>query len=193
MESSRSHHWVLLSSALLILVFALLRLHPLLLHPKGKGLEPVLDPLPELAVELGSGVPNPGIYFLPKGSCVGDLLDEAKAGSIKRALSSRQSAIALDPGTSVAIEADEKGETVVSIRPMDASKRYLLNIPIDLNSASVEDLQVLPGIGHKTATAIVAFRNQWGPFSSLSELERVPRLGPKRVEALSRYLMVNSK
>ncbi|MBO4368316.1 MAG: helix-hairpin-helix domain-containing protein [Clostridia bacterium] len=55
---------------------------------------------------------------------------------------------------------------------------------IDINEADAGLLMSLPGIGEKTAAAIVAEREENGPFSCLEELSRVNGIGPKTVEAL---------
>lgn len=59
---------------------------------------------------------------------------------------------------------------------------------IDINDASVEDLAALPGMGPVTARSVIDYRSENGPFSSIYELSRVPRIGPKtfaRVTGLS--------
>ena len=58
---------------------------------------------------------------------------------------------------------------------------------IDINSAPVEDLQRLPGIGEKRAQAIVAYREEHGPFQSVDELDNVSGIGPGILEGLREY------
>lgn len=55
---------------------------------------------------------------------------------------------------------------------------------VDLNSATVEQLDTLPGIGPVTASAIVAWRDANGPFSSVEQLGDVDGIGPARLEKL---------
>jgi hypothetical protein len=64
----------------------------------------------------------------------------------------------------------------------------LLRLPIDINLASVEDLQALPGIGPGLALRLVAAR----PFRKISELQEVAGIGPKRLAALARAAEVSS-
>jgi competence protein ComEA len=56
--------------------------------------------------------------------------------------------------------------------------------PIDVNRASAEELDVLPGVGPATAAAIVTERERNGPFLTVDDLERVPGIGPAKLEAL---------
>jgi len=55
---------------------------------------------------------------------------------------------------------------------------------INLNTATIAQLQTLPGIGHKIATAIVDYRNAHGLFKSIDALRKVKGLGEKRLEAI---------
>ncbi len=55
---------------------------------------------------------------------------------------------------------------------------------LDINAAEQYELEVLEGIGPKTARAIVQYRNEHGPFASLEELTEVPGIGPKTVEKI---------
>ena len=55
---------------------------------------------------------------------------------------------------------------------------------LDLNSATAEELQKLPGIGEKLSQAIVDYREQNGPFQTVDELLRVPGIGEKRLASI---------
>ncbi len=57
--------------------------------------------------------------------------------------------------------------------------------PIDLNRATADQLDGLPGIGPATAAAIVAHREANGPFASVDELLEVRGIGPAKLEALA--------
>lgn len=56
---------------------------------------------------------------------------------------------------------------------------------IDLNSAGVDELKTLPGIGEVLAQRIVAYRREHGPFKSLDELTNVSGIGKSVIEKIS--------
>jgi len=63
--------------------------------------------------------------------------------------------------------------------------------PMDINSASLEELTLLPGIGEVTACRIVQFRQSLGFFLSVEELDTINSpLNPKLLEAIAPYLAV---
>ncbi len=61
---------------------------------------------------------------------------------------------------------------------------------IDLNSAKVEELILLPGIGEKTAERIIELRNKRGKFKSLNELLEVKGIGESKFRNITKYLIV---
>jgi len=55
---------------------------------------------------------------------------------------------------------------------------------VDVNSATIDALDELPGVGPATAAAIVAERERNGPFVGVDDLDRVPGIGPAKLDAL---------
>ena len=56
--------------------------------------------------------------------------------------------------------------------------------PVSLNSATLEQLDTLPGIGPALAQQIVTYRETQGPFTSVDQLTEVPGIGPAKLEQL---------
>ena len=55
---------------------------------------------------------------------------------------------------------------------------------INLNSATSDQLDTLPGVGPSTAKAIISYRNRKGPFGKVEDLLNVPGIGPAKVGAI---------
>ncbi|HUJ30173.1 MAG TPA: helix-hairpin-helix domain-containing protein [Candidatus Acidoferrum sp.] len=62
--------------------------------------------------------------------------------------------------------------------------------PLDLNSASIEQIEQLPGIGPTTAKAIVQFREKSGPFQRVEDLLAIRLISKSRLEKLRPYVTV---
>jgi len=69
-----------------------------------------------------------------------------------------------------------------------------LRIParLNVNTAEQHELVLVPGIGEKTARAIIAYRREHGPFARLEDLAEVAGIGPKTVERVRPHLMCAS-
>ena len=62
--------------------------------------------------------------------------------------------------------------------------------PVNINTASSEELQQVPGIGPATADKILQMRKSYGAFKSVDDLLAIRGLGPKRLEKMRKYLTV---
>jgi len=62
--------------------------------------------------------------------------------------------------------------------------------PINLNTATSEQLQEVPGIGPTTADKILQMRKSYGAFKSVDDLLAVRGIGPKRLDKMRKYLVV---
>jgi competence ComEA-like helix-hairpin-helix protein len=62
--------------------------------------------------------------------------------------------------------------------------------PINLNTATSEELQQVPGIGPATAEKILTMRKSYGAFKSVDDLLAIKGLGKKRLEKMRKYLTV---
>lgn len=61
---------------------------------------------------------------------------------------------------------------------------------ININSATAEQLQTLPGIGPALAEEIIAYRQENGPFRSVNELEHVQGIGKDEINAIIPYVSI---
>jgi competence ComEA-like helix-hairpin-helix protein len=137
-----------------------------------------------LVVELSGDTDSNGIYYLPEGTKLSGLLD--KAGIKKaEALEKKGADHTLTTGDKIVV-----GGLSVGIEKMNVPTRIALDMPIDINEATVEDLMLLPGIGLKTATAIIEFRKKRGGLSHIDDLKGAEGFGKKKLEGIRKYLTV---
>src|SRR5229473_2969594 len=79
---------------------------------------------------------------------------------------------------------------------VDAGKKKPPLKPVNINAATSEELQQVPGIGPATAEKILQMRKSYGAFKSVDDLLAIRGLGPKRLEKMRKYLIAgktNSK
>jgi competence protein ComEA len=62
--------------------------------------------------------------------------------------------------------------------------------PVNLNTATSEELQLVPGIGPVTAEKILQMRKSYGAFKSVDDLSAIRGIGPKRLEKMRKYVTV---
>jgi competence protein ComEA len=143
------------------------------------------EPPVEVVVHVVGAVVTPGLYRLDEGSRVADALSLAGGATPKANLAAVNLAAQLVDGTQVVVP--KKGEAAPSGAASAAGSTGTESSPagpIHLNTATVEELETIPGVGPVTAQRIIDFREQNGPFRSVDELDAVSGIGPTRLEQL---------
>jgi len=135
-----------------------------------------------VVVKLSGDISQGGIYYLPDHTSLSRLLDIAGIKHQDRIDKGILKTL-LVTGQMVTLNADHH----LRIGWMDAKERLALDLPIDLNRATVEDLVLIPGIGEKTAAGIVRFRETSGPFRKMADLMNVPGIKEKKLAKWERY------
>jgi competence ComEA-like helix-hairpin-helix protein len=74
--------------------------------------------------------------------------------------------------------------------PLSWAKKKPPEKPVNINMASSEELQQVPGIGPATAQKILQMRKSYGPFKSVDDLLAIRGLGQKRLDKMRKYLTV---
>ena len=146
---------------------------------------PEINPLPEMmVVHVGGAVVRPGVYQLATGSRAVDGILAAGGSTDTAALDFVNLARPLRDGEQLIIpEAGDNPEVtgIVSGKPSSSVYSALEHSEsglINLNRAGVAELTTLPAIGEVRARAIIAYREENGPFNSPEDLIAVPGIGP---------------
>ncbi len=139
-------------------------------------------------VEVDGSVNQRGMVEIEEGGTVLDAL--AKAGGPREEMAASPEVLAqkLEKSSRVRIAADSEGKGRVIVEPLDPPKLKVLSIPVPINTATAEELDILPGIGPKTAQAIIDDRDSRGKFAAVEDLLRVPGIGPKKLAALRPHI-----
>jgi competence ComEA-like helix-hairpin-helix protein len=135
-------------------------------------------------VEVGGAAAHSGIYSFDHAPTLAEVWRRAGAappapiGDTRLASGSR-------------VEIDEKGG--YRLGRMSGDTLMTLGLALDLNTATSEDLDALPGIGPVLAKRIVDYRQAHGPFRKIEDLEQVSGIGPKKLEKIKPYLIITGQ
>jgi competence protein ComEA len=136
----------------------------------------------DLVVHVAGAVVHPGVYRLPGGSRADAAVDAAGGPSADADLDALNLAAPVTDGERVYVPA--AGEVVVPAVGASPGAATTVPGPVDINRATAEELDALPGIGPATARAIVDHRESNGPFAAVDELEDVRGIGPAKLDAI---------
>ena len=133
---------------------------------------------PLLVVHVVGAVRRAGLFRLRDGSRVADALARAGGPTRYADLAAVNLAAPLVDGEQVVVPRRGAGGSVTGAAAPGAGAK------VSLGSATVEQLDELPGVGPVTAQKIVDWRTTHGPFRSVEDLDDVPGIGPARIEQL---------
>jgi competence protein ComEA len=141
------------------------------------------EPRPRMIVHVVGAVRRPGLYRLADGARIADALRSAGGATRKADLSLVNLAAPVADGTQIVVPRrappPEAGATAEASGDTGSTSG-----PVHLNTATVEQLDELPGVGPVTAQKIIDYRAQHGAFSSVDDLDAIPGIGPARLEQL---------
>lgn len=176
---------VLLGLFVAVLVWVVAR------NPSGQAV--TLRPPPTeqpIIVQIAGAVPRPGVYALAKGSRVQDAISAAGGFLADADKTGINLARALDDGEQLEVPYLEGGSPVIGT-PLPASTESSSSAElIDINTASLAELDSLPGIGPTTAQKIIDYREQNGPFLAKEDIINVSGIGPGTYERLKDLITV---
>jgi competence protein ComEA len=165
---------------------------------RGPSPGPSTRPNQPVVVSVVGLVHTPGLVTLAPGARIADALKAAGGSTDGADTIGLNMARQVDDGEQIVVGiAPVKGQPAVlgsSVSPGSAAPgtpsttsaptKGASTAPINLNTATVEQLDTLPGVGPVRAAAIVAWRNANGKFTSVDQLGEVDGIGPGRLEKL---------
>jgi competence protein ComEA len=155
-------------------------------------------PSAEVVVHVSGAVKRAGVYRLAPDSRVADAIEQAGGATEHADLDALNLAEPLQDGQKIHVP--RKGEvsppTVASVAPSRTPRSApqaaaaATQFPINLNTATAEQLEAIPGIGPVLAQRIIEYRQTHGRFQSVDELLEVRGIGSKRLENMRPYVVV---
>ncbi|MET8986030.1 ComEA family DNA-binding protein [Nonomuraea wenchangensis] len=126
----------------------------------------------KLTVHVTGKVRKPGVYLLPAGTRVADAVAAAGGPSRTTATGSLNLARRLIDGEQIVVGAPGPSAAAPGANPADAV--------LDLNTATTDQLEQLPGVGEVLAARIAEFRDAHGGFTSVEQLREVSGIGVRK-------------
>ena len=142
-----------------------------------------------ITVDVKGAVKSPGIYDLPVGSRVNDVVQ--KAGGLTEQADSKSINLAQKVSDEALVYVPTKGEEANQQANSGASSSTNKEKKVNLNKASLEELKQVKGLGGKRAQDIIDHRETNGKFKSVEELKKVSGIGAKTIEKLKDYVTVD--
>jgi competence protein ComEA len=171
--------------------------------PRGNAITLLPPPTPiPIQVHINGEVKSPGVYALPPESRVQDAVAAAGGFTAQADDTSLNLAAPLQDGSQIQvpnqIQAEAPPQTSESTskvlenpsKPATPPKTPPSVILININTASLEELETLSGIGPVTAEKIIAFREENGAFTSIEEIQKVSGIGPATYEKIKASITV---
>ena len=154
----------------------------------------------DIRVQVSGAVMSPGVYSMNNGDRVMDAIAAAGGvdpgadlSGINLALRVQDEAHYHIPTVGETPPPSPAGASSTSPRTGGRGTNFTTNLLIDLNTASAQGLESLPGIGPVMAGRIVAHREVNGPFAAVDDVQDVPGIGPKTLESIRSLVTVSGE
>ena len=157
-------------------------------------------PLGNIVVHVIGEVKKPGVIKLKEGSRIIDAINKCGGQTEDADLSKINLAYVLEDGSQIYIPRVKDNIQNTTIMKTEAGNNIVVNnvtqsddeksVKVNLNTATLEKLMTLPGVGESTAQKIIEYRNKNKKFKSVDELKNVSGIGEAKLNALKEYVYV---
>ena len=138
-------------------------------------------------VDIKGAVKNPGVYQMKVGDRVKDAIDAA--GGLTAEADSQKVNLAQRVEDQMVIVVPKVGEEAEAIPAGATSKEASKEGKVNINTATVEELKTLKGVGEKKAEAIIEYRKKNGSFKTKEDLMKVRGIGKKLFESFEERIV----
>ncbi len=138
-------------------------------------------------VDIKGAVKNPGVYQMKVGDRVKDALDAA--GGLTAEADSQKVNLAKRLEDQMVIVVPKVGEEAEEIPAGETRKEATKEGKVNINTATVEELKTLKGVGEKKAEAIIEYRKKNGSFQTKEDLMKVRGIGKKLFESFEERIV----
>lgn len=169
----------------------------------------ITDETTRIVVHVSGAVNQEGVFELAQNSRVADAIEVAGGVTENAYMKDVNLASPLEDGMKIYIptkEENEQGESTSYIRSSNTgtsssnnnaitqnsggNKTSNKNVKVNINTAGLEELDTLPGIGESTANKIINYRNENGKFKSIEEIKEVSGIGDSKYEKIKDLIEV---
>ncbi|WP_328522373.1 ComEA family DNA-binding protein [Kribbella sp. NBC_00359] len=144
-----------------------------------------------VVVDVAGKVRRPGLVHAPTGSRVADVLTLAGGPLPGVDLTTLNLARQVTDGEQIIVgQPAPPPPTTAPGATTSSAPTAPPNSPVNLNTATLDQLDALPGVGPVLAQRILDYRTQNGPFTTIDQLQEVPGVGPKKFESLKPHVRI---
>ena len=146
----------------------------------------------QIVVHITGQVVNPGVVKVEEGARIIDAIEASGGATLDANLSKINLAYVLEDGMKIYVPNINEVEEIEYVTSSSGNEDKTANktIKVNINTATSEELQSLPGIGESIANRIITYRKENGKFSKIEDLTNVSGIGEAKFNNIKSYLYV---
>lgn len=147
----------------------------------------------KIMVHIIGEVKNQGVVVLESGARIVDAIEAAGGETDEADLTKLNLAYILNDGEKIKVpkKGEEQQEYITSTSGLEISEENKTESQkININTANLEELTKLPGIGEATANKIISYRKETGKFKTIEDLKNVPGIGNSKFDNLKDMITI---